>query len=398
MLCLACGVTTFAQNNTNSPYSSFGYGELAYPGLAANKAMGGVGYGLRSNTAINTVNPAAYSSVDSMTVMFDFALSGRITQFKEGSTRAGTTNGNLEYIAFQLPLIRNLGMSFGFTPFSVVGYTVTRKSLLTPDISQIETFTGTGGINQLYGGLAYKFLDRFSLGFDVNYAFGYVKQINYLEFEPSVATSSRITKNLQVSDVSLRYGAQAVVWKNNRHSLTLGATYKHKSVLNGTFEVTTENTGTDTQTDPNFKFDLPTIAGGGAFYTYRNRLSAGFDYTREQWADTRFYNVKDSLYNVNRFAAGVSYIPNPTSRNYFNRIKYSLGGNFANSYVVDPANNYALALGFGFPVRSAKSCINTVFEYGRNKVGSSSSLQEQYFKITLSASISEFWFFKRRLE
>ena len=400
LCCLAFGFTAaFAQNNTNSPYSMLGYGELSASGLAANKAMGGVGYGLRSNLLINTVNPAAYSSVDSMTVMFDFGLSGRITKFKEGENRASTTNGNLEYIAFQMPLIRNLGMSFGFTPFSFVGYNVTKQSNTSPgNITYTETFIGTGGINQLYGGLAYKIGNRFSLGFDANFAFGYIKHSYGLVINDSYSFSTSHVKNLQVNDLSLRYGAQANVWRDNRHSLTLGATYKHQSVLNGSFDVTTSTSQTETTTDY-YSFDLPTIAGIGAFYSYRDRLSAGLDYTREQWADTRFYSAKDSLHNVNRFATGLSYVPNPTSRNYFNRIRYSLGGSVANSYVLGSANNYTLACGFAFPMRSAKSYLNTVFEYGNNKVGaSSSSLQEQYFKITLSASISETWFFKRRLD
>ena len=37
-----------AQNNTNSPYTRFGYGDLGERSFGAGRAMGGVGYGLRS--------------------------------------------------------------------------------------------------------------------------------------------------------------------------------------------------------------------------------------------------------------------------------------------------------------------------------------------------------------
>ena len=37
-----------AQNNTNSPYTRYGYGQLADQGSGNSKAMGGIAYGLRA--------------------------------------------------------------------------------------------------------------------------------------------------------------------------------------------------------------------------------------------------------------------------------------------------------------------------------------------------------------
>ena len=65
----------WAQNNTNSPYTRFGYGELADRSFGAGRAMGGVGYGLRSSKQINPLNPASYSCMDSLTFLFDFGAS-----------------------------------------------------------------------------------------------------------------------------------------------------------------------------------------------------------------------------------------------------------------------------------------------------------------------------------
>ena len=48
-----------AQNNTNSPYTRFGYGELADRSFGAGRAMGGVGIGLHSSKQINPMNPAS---------------------------------------------------------------------------------------------------------------------------------------------------------------------------------------------------------------------------------------------------------------------------------------------------------------------------------------------------
>ena len=60
-----------AQNNTNSPYTRYGYGQLADQGSGNSKAMGGIAYGLRDRYQTNFANPASYTAVDSLTFMFE---------------------------------------------------------------------------------------------------------------------------------------------------------------------------------------------------------------------------------------------------------------------------------------------------------------------------------------
>ena len=69
-------IALWGQNNTNSPYTRFGYGGLADRAMGSGKAMGGIGIGLRSKKQINPMNPASYSCMDSMTFIFDFGASG----------------------------------------------------------------------------------------------------------------------------------------------------------------------------------------------------------------------------------------------------------------------------------------------------------------------------------
>ena len=60
-----------AQNGSNSSYSRFGLGTLCDPSQTANRAMGGVGYGLRNGQRVNMLNPASYSAIDSLSFIFD---------------------------------------------------------------------------------------------------------------------------------------------------------------------------------------------------------------------------------------------------------------------------------------------------------------------------------------
>ena len=86
-----------AQNNTNSPYTRFGYGDLGERSFGAGRAMGGVGYGLRSPKQINPMNPASYSCMDSLTFLFDFGVAGQLSWFDDGNARQNDINGNVEY-------------------------------------------------------------------------------------------------------------------------------------------------------------------------------------------------------------------------------------------------------------------------------------------------------------
>ena len=88
-----------AQSSTNSPYTRYGLGDLSDRGFANNAAMGGIGYGIRNNGYINMTNPAAFSSVDSLSFMFDLGMSLKSSNFKENGISANAKNSSFDYIA-----------------------------------------------------------------------------------------------------------------------------------------------------------------------------------------------------------------------------------------------------------------------------------------------------------
>ena len=73
---------TFAQSSTNSPYTRFGFGDLSDQVFTSNAAMGGVGNALRSSRHINPMNPASYTSVDSLSFMFDIGFSMKSSNYE----------------------------------------------------------------------------------------------------------------------------------------------------------------------------------------------------------------------------------------------------------------------------------------------------------------------------
>ena len=84
--------------------------------------MGGIALGVRSPLSINSVNPASYSAVDSMTFMFDFGASALRSQFKDNNGKASSFTANLDYITMQFPFSKTVGFSAGIQPYSFSGY------------------------------------------------------------------------------------------------------------------------------------------------------------------------------------------------------------------------------------------------------------------------------------
>ena len=80
---VAFSICAMAQSGTNSPYSQYGLGTQSDQTAGFNRGMNGLGLGFREHNQVNFINPASYSSVDSITFIFDVGFSGQITNFKE---------------------------------------------------------------------------------------------------------------------------------------------------------------------------------------------------------------------------------------------------------------------------------------------------------------------------
>ena len=72
------GAYTHAQNGGGySSYSRFGLGLLNDQSQGWNRAMGGVGVALPSGNKLNTMNPASYAHIDSLSFILDVGMSGK---------------------------------------------------------------------------------------------------------------------------------------------------------------------------------------------------------------------------------------------------------------------------------------------------------------------------------
>ena len=120
---------------TTSAFSRYGYGEFQNPVSGALLSMGGVGYGMRTNKVINPSNPASYSSIDSLTFMMDLGLSGVIDGAKTNAGRNTQFAGNIDYVAFQMPLAEWAAISFGVNPLTIVYGLLLSNNVIFPSLT-----------------------------------------------------------------------------------------------------------------------------------------------------------------------------------------------------------------------------------------------------------------------
>lgn len=409
-----CATVMFAQSGSNSPYTRYGYGQLSDQSFGNSKAMGGLSYGLRDGFQINASNPASYSAVDSLTFLFDAGMSLQNANFKEGAVQTNAKNSTVDYIAMQFRLFEGMGFSAGFLPYSIVGYNMSQTYELGTDglgnsIQVLDTYTGTGGLQQVYAGVGYKVFKNLSLGVNFSYLFGEISHSIATSFNNSNAFSSVRTDKITVSDYKLDFGMQFSQKLGEKHVVNLGAVYSLGHDLNSTGYKYLEtysmsNSSLQSQSVDTLQnaFSLPHTFGVGFTYVYDKRLTVGLDYTQQKWADINFFNKQGAFTDRSKLSFGAEFVPKRNSKNYFNKIRYRLGAYYSDPYAKvnenEGAREYGASFGFGFPIFRSNSILNISGQYINVKPKVAGMLEENYLKINVGLTFNERWFMKWKVD
>lgn len=420
---LGCFAVSLGAQNTDSPYSRYGYGVLNNQSIGAAKSMGGISYGIRQGSSVNPGNPASYSHTDSLTFMFDIGVNYSSGKLSDGINSQREHNGGLDYIAMQMPLSRKLGLSFGILPFSSVGYDFGSKEE-SGTIGYQKNFSGSGGFSQVYGGLGYEPIKGLSLGVNVGYLFGNLK---YSRNASDIAVDSHISnQKVSISSVKFDLGLQYQMKLTKNDQLTLGAVFSPKMNSNGKFLDTktifdtqgnylkTDTVGENNKTD----MGLPLTFGFGFTLAHKRNLVVGADVTYQQWSKIKYTDstndgmeaTENRFNDTWKFNAGAEYSIDPMDRSYFKRIRFRGGVNYSESYInvknsvsgIGGYKEYGVTFGIGLPIRdtytSKTSFINIGFEYLNLRPNISNMIKEQYLGVSLGVNINDLWFLKNKFK
>lgn len=422
LLTMVTGVA-IAQNNTNSPYTRYGYGDLSDQSFGNSKAMGGIAFGLRDGAQINPLNPASYTAIDSLTFIFEGGVSLQNMNISNGVDKLNVKNSSFDYLAMQFRLHPRVAMSIGLLPFSNVGYSVSRDHAATPETQPdandatpdyTSVFSGDGGLHQLYVGAGVKVLKNLSLGINVSYFWGDITRSLTMLYPNTASANSFIRQTtVSISDYKLDFGAQYTQNLSKKHSVTIGAVYSLKHKLNNDYTVTKQASATSSD-KLDATLELPNIFGVGFTYNYDKRLTVGMDYSLQQWSKANFgvtttddvmrkdFKETYAYCDRHKISVGAEYIPNLIGRSYLSHIKYRLGAYYTTPYYKigdkKASREYGVTAGFGLPVPRSRSILSISGQFVRVSGQEATFVNENVFRVSIGLTFNERWFFKRRVE
>lgn len=426
MLACLSVVTMQAQiSSTNSTYSRFGLGLLNDQSNGFNKTMGGAGLGVRIGNRVNTVNPASYSAIDSLSLILDVGMRGTFGQMKQGSTKVGVQNASIDYVHAGMHIAKRLGLAIGFMPYTSIGYEFSSPEspvAVNPNTTQAITnsnrYEGSGGLNQAYIGLGWKVYRGLSVGANLSFMWGKYNHSLIPDFkEDGVGSTTAYSSTIKDYSALLKtykidLGVQYPVRLSPQDWLNLGASVGigHKIAQDASLLIYTEK-GDTTKYTASSPFDLPYSFGFGVSWQHKNTLLVAADAHYERWSDCRmpietesaFVPMKGYYKDRTKIAVGTQWTPDPFGK-YWERIQYRAGVNFSTPYL--KVNNHngpyelRMGVGAGLPITNKinnRSVVNVGVQWMRRASAASGMITEDYLLLNLGVTFNERWFVKYKI-
>lgn len=407
----------FAQfnNNTSSPYSRYGLGDLHSYSYGRSTAMGGAGIASRFNKQINLANPASYSAIDSLGFMFEFGMDGRTSTFKNDLGTSHTNDFNFQYFAMNFKVSDRSGAVLGLVPFTDVGYNVTVDDELD-NVGAVRTnYYGAGTISKAFIGFAVEPLRNLSIGANLNYAFGMLNRNSEVYFLDGTGYYQiQQYRNLRVSDFSFNFGVQGTIPMGMGRKLIVGAVFENNPTYNARYSnITQKNLSVGSSLDQDTLFyqeekdkgsiEFPFSYGFGISYVKENKLEINADYFHQDWGDAKFFGEKSAfLTDLNKFAVGGEWIPDKFSiRSYISRVAYRFGLSYEQTYLIfngQHINDFGISFGVGLPIYRSSSTINVAAVFGKRGTQENNLVLENYARINVSVNLYDLWFIKRTFD
>ncbi len=428
MACLAlvavAALPLLAQTNgSNSSYSRFGLGTMNDQSQGFNRAMGGVAQGMASGQRVNMLNPASYAVIDSLTFIFDVGMGLQYGHFKQGGASTNARNTNLEYVNAGLHLARHLGLSFGFVPYSTIGYNFNTESRVGNNytssqvITSKTTYYGNGGLHEMYLGLGWNPFAMLNIGANIGYVWGdYNHSLAQVFYEGGSQSSDYNTQNAEwtsyIKTYKLDIGAQYPVRLSRQDWLILGATVSVGHGVGSEVEMIRYTSKGDTiESTQKNAFDMPYTVSVGAAWQHMGRLTVAADYIFERWDgckipvshttedNTEIEIRTDQYQNRHKVNVGAEFTQDPGSRRYTRRIRYMVGASYASPYTKvndnDGPQEWSVTAGLALPLsNSGKSIVNVSAQWLRRSPADAGMIKENYFMLHLGVTFNERWFMK----
>jgi hypothetical protein len=401
--------TIIKAQQTNSPLSYLGVGEVYTGGTAVQAAMGGLGVASSNGVYINTLNPALLARNRYTTFEMGVNMEGKIMQ--NNKRQSNTFGGTLNPIMLSLPASPKWTLLLGLAPVSTVDYETfsSRKLSLVGTDSVNYTYAGDGGLNKAIVSNGIKISKDMYVGLETAFMFGVInRDVITQNFSDAQNYQVKLADRTNYSGVHFKLGW---AWKpkiSKNYFLNIGATADFAQNLNASslkrFTISDASgislINADTLKNTDGKLTLPATYRFGISLENPAKLNVSFDYSLTQWSGYKNLNgSNEGLRDSHTFALGAEYIPKFDALNgYFNHVMYRAGVNYTTSpYAINglnSANDMSFSVGASFPLRTI-SYFNVAYVRGKRGVLATNGLEEVYNKIVIGFSLGDFYWFRK---
>ncbi len=410
-----------AQQNTISPYSSFGIGEVQPQEFSLNNALGGVGVALRTGNYLNPTNPASLSAIN--TTVFEAGLTGAAIFLTDNTLSQESFTSTLSYLSLGFPVHRGVVVSGGLLPYSFKGFEVKQNIDPSNDDNNLVydiNHSGSGGLNRAYANVGAKLFKGLSIGVTASMIFGTIKNKRDVVFSQSNILNRRDQYSYTTRDYIYDFGVQYLtnVWGKN---LIFGATYCPESNLrawnrgvvytydiSGDFEYIRDTS--EVFSSASNGLVLPQTYAIGLALEEQGRWFVSGEVDFKEWSQmSLFSDIDPNLKDATQFKFGAWWIPNAEDvHNYFNIIQYRAGFNYNTGELSvsalgtnSPQTNItdiSLSFGLGLPMRRSNTTANLGIQIGKAGTTNGGLIEENYIKLNVAFTFNDKWFKKRKID
>ena len=319
---------------------------------------------------------------------------------------------------------RGVGVSLGLMPFSTIGYSLSNsyKVANQSDLTQTDTYSGDGGVHEVYAGVGWSPVKSLSVGVNAGYLWGDMTHSVLASFSQTSVASRRRQYVADIRTYKLDFGLQYNAKIGRKNAFVLGLTYglghDIKSKASYYDQTITNNTVSGDTLINRQAYALPHTFGAGLVWAYGQSLRVGVDYSLQKWADVKSptltyrpdgrpdYVAQTGAYtDMTKIAFGMEYVGDPTGLRWKQRVRYRLGFSYTSPYTkvdgLDGPKDWLVTAGVGLPIINTynnRSILNLSVQYERVKPKVAGMITENYLRFCIGLSFNERWFMKWKVD
>lgn len=412
---ISVGYFLNAQSLSNSPYATYGIGDVKYDNTIENTSMGGISTAYISDFSsnFNFGNPANNSNFDLTSIKLEATNENNYFKTDYNNTKSTKHSTYLSNISLAFPINSKIKMGLLYQPYSSKSYDIIHRETMDDGTIYGNRFTGSGTLNTAQAALSYKINSEFAVGVRANLYFGNLYDTNEFTTSTSELINGYETKN-SIKNLNFTLGTSYQKLNTSTDKkFTLGATATFGNTSNMASEYVNSTyyyTEGDVKAGQSIieskstssKNLLPLQASLGVGYGSENQwfLSAQLDYKKGETISYfgNTFDFKDSY----RVSAGGWYLPNYNNfRSYFSRVVYRYGAFYEKGNLEIAGNNinkFGVSAGVLLPFKTSSitrmSGLEIGVELGKRGTVKDNLINQNFINLRVGFNFADKWFRK----